>query len=106
MGPDEPIGERRRISLDRDLGEIVGTVHGMTQRLASLESGLGERITSLERAMRDGFRDTQTRIETQANEFKKRLEVLERFRWQIGGIILSVGVIYSVGLAAIAWFRR
>jgi hypothetical protein len=87
---------------DRDFGELIGTVRGMAERLGVLES-----------ATREGFRQTQDRIEKQSESFHRRLDeravvwekrfgALERWRYWIMGGLAVLSLTYAAGLVWLA----
>jgi hypothetical protein len=87
---------------ERDLGELIGTVRGMAERMASLET-----------ATRAGFHDTQRRIEVvsetwerkqteHAKEWRERIGALERWRFWIMGALAFASLLYALGLVLVA----
>lgn len=88
----DPLPQR---SLERDIGELVGKL-----------SGFADRMTTLEGAMRDGFRQTQEQMERHTAEWRARLTSLEKFRWTIGGIVLATSVLYSVGIVLLGFYLK
>lgn len=72
---------------DRDLGELIGTMRAM-----------GERMGHLERTAQDGFRTLEARMDKRDLVMETRLTALEHAKVKVVGIMAAVGVLYTLAL--------